>query len=76
MLLENRCSSTRVSGAWKIHGRGWDSTPTRGGVDQTITIHGTSERPVQPASLNTMQTWENMQVHVLKSMALRGHKLN
>ena len=56
--LGNPSSSTRVSGAWRIRGRGWDSMPTHGGVDLTITTSGSQ----QLTSLNTIQTRENMQV--------------
>ena len=37
--LESQSSLIRVSGEWRIHGRGWDSMPTHGGVDLTIMIH-------------------------------------
>ena len=47
---------------WVIHGHGWDSMPTHGGVDRTTMIHGLSHCTEQLASLSTMQTWENMQV--------------
>ena len=62
MLLGNQSSLTRVSGVWRIHGRGWDNMLTRGGVDLTTMIRGTRKTMAQLASLSTMQTWENMQV--------------
>ena len=56
--LVSPSSSTRVSGVWKIHGRGWHSMLTPGGVDQTITMSGS----LRPISLRLMLTKENMQV--------------
>ncbi len=62
--LGNLSSSTRVSGVWRTHGRGWDSMPTHGGVDLTIMMSGSQ----QLTSLSTTQTRANMQVCYNRSL--------
>ena len=68
--LGNPSSSTRVSGVWTIHGPGWDSTPTHGGVDQTTMMSG-NQRLI---SLSTMQTRANMQVDLAQICILYGNR--
>ena len=58
MQQENLSSLMLVKEVRKIHGYGWESMPTRGGLDQITMTTGSQ----QLLSLTTMLTLVNMHV--------------